>query len=77
MFYESNNGGSDKSSMTFSLDAHLNPGVNVITVVARESEDTATRHTMIVRRDGPNGEVLPTPKTELFGADWEFTDGAP
>ncbi len=77
VFYESNNGGSDKSSMNFALDANLNPGVNVITVVARESEDTATRHTMIVRRDGPNGEVLPTPKTELFGADWEFTDGEP
>ena len=45
--------------------------------VAPCAPDTATRHTMIVRRDGPNGEVLPTPKTELFGADWEFTDGAP
>lgn len=77
VFYKSNNGGSDKSEMDFAIDAELNPGVNVITVVARESEDTSTRHTMIVRRDGPNGEALPTPKSELFGADWEFTDGAP
>lgn len=77
VFYKSNNGGSEKSGMEFALDAELSPGVNVITVVARESEDTATRHTMIVRRDGPNGEALPTPKSELFGADWEFTDAAP
>jgi carboxyl-terminal processing protease len=47
--------------------------VNVITVVARESEDTASRYTMIVRRDGPNGEALPTPKVELFGEDWSFS----
>jgi carboxyl-terminal processing protease len=51
----------------------LNPGVNVINVVARESEDTATRRTIVVRRDGPNGESLPTPKAELLGYDWEFT----
>jgi hypothetical protein len=30
---------------------------------------------MIVRRDGPGGEPLPTPKSELFGADWEFVPG--
>ena len=46
---------------------------NVITVVARESEDTLSRYTMIVRRDGPNGEALPTPKMELFGEDWQFS----
>jgi hypothetical protein len=27
----------------------------------------------VVRRDGPNGESLPTPKAELLGYDWEFT----
>jgi carboxyl-terminal processing protease len=73
VFYKSNKGASDKSALEFSLDAELTPGVNVITVVARESEDTASRYTMIVRRDGPNGEALPTPKAELFGEDWQFT----
>jgi carboxyl-terminal processing protease len=73
VFYKSNKGAKDKSSLEFSLDAELTPGVNVITVVARESEDTASRYTMIVRRDGPNGEALPTPKAELFGEDWQFT----
>ena len=61
--------------MTFKVTAELQPGVNMITVVARENEDTATRHTMVVRRDGPNGEPLPTPKTDVFGSDWEFIQG--
>jgi len=45
-------------------DTELQPGINVITVVARESDDSATRTTMIVRRDGPNGEPLTSPKGE-------------
>jgi carboxyl-terminal processing protease len=49
--------------------------MNVITVVARENEDTATRHTMVVRRDGPNGEPLPTPKAETLGEDWDLGGG--
>jgi hypothetical protein len=49
--------------------------VNVITVVARENEDTATRHTMVVRRDGPKGEPLPTPKAEMMGEDWDLGSG--
>jgi carboxyl-terminal processing protease len=72
VFYQSNRKAADGRRLLFSLDAELNPGINVITVVARESEDTATRYTMVVRRDGPNGEPLPTPKSELFGEDWEF-----
>jgi carboxyl-terminal processing protease len=32
--------------------------------VARENMDTVSRKTFIVRRDGPNGELLPTPKTD-------------
>ena len=62
------------SEMRFSLDAELNPGINVITVVARESADVAARHRVVVRKDGPNGEILPTPKNEMFGEDWEFGD---
>jgi carboxyl-terminal processing protease len=41
----------------------------VITVVARESEDTTSRYTMIVRRDGPNGEALKTTRGEALGDD--------
>jgi len=61
--------------MKFTFDAPLKAGVNVITVVARENEDVATRHRIVVRKDGPNGEILPTPTNDLFGEDWEF--GAP
>ncbi len=72
VFYQSNRKGSDKKKLDISFEAALNPGVNVVTVVTRENEDTATRRTLIVRRDGKKGEALPTPKSEEFGADWEF-----
>ncbi|MBX3183258.1 MAG: PDZ domain-containing protein [Polyangiaceae bacterium] len=72
VFYQSNKNASDPRKMRFEYDVKLQPGVNVITVVSRENEDTATRKTLVVRRDGPNGEALPTPKRRQFGADWEF-----
>jgi carboxyl-terminal processing protease len=58
--------------MKFSLDAPLKSGVNVITVVARENRDVVSRHRIVVRKDGKNGEILPTPKNDMFGEDWEF-----
>ena len=73
VFYESSPKGTKRDRLGFKFEAKLGPGTNVITVVARENEDTATRYTRIVRRDGPQGEVLPTPERELFGADWEFS----
>jgi carboxyl-terminal processing protease len=72
VFYKSSPKSTKGDKLSFRFDAKLKPGVNVITVVAREDEDTATRYTRIVRRDGPKGEALPTPKQELFGADWVF-----
>ena len=75
VFYQSNRKSTDQKRLKFSLDAQLNPGINVISVVTRETEDTATRQTMVVRRDGPSGEPLPTPKDELFGNGWEFESG--
>src|SRR5690606_33742849 len=72
VFYQSNRNGSDKTTMAFDQELKLKPGVNVVTVVARENEEVATAHTLVVRRDGPNGEALPTPKREVFGADWKF-----
>jgi carboxyl-terminal processing protease len=74
IFYQSNRKASDPTKLKFAFDAELGPGVNVITVVARENEDTATRSTMIVRRDGPNGEPLPTPKPDA-SEDWSVGDG--
>jgi carboxyl-terminal processing protease len=64
VFYHSNRNGADAKRMPFDLSVPLRPGVNVVTVVARENVDTVGRKTFIVRRDGPNGEILQTPKTE-------------
>jgi carboxyl-terminal processing protease len=64
VFYRSNRNGADPKRMTFEASIPLRPGVNAITVVARENPDTVGRKTLIVRRDGPNGEILQTPKTE-------------
>jgi carboxyl-terminal processing protease len=64
VFYRSNRNGPDIKRMAFDADLPLRPGVNVVTVVARENPDTTSRKTYIVRRDGPNGELLATPKTD-------------
>jgi carboxyl-terminal processing protease len=74
VFYMSNRKASDPKRLQFSFDAELSPGVNIITAVARENEDVATAQTLVVRRDGPNGEALTTPKRDSFGADWEFEE---
>ncbi len=74
VFYKSNRKSSDPKTLQFSFDAELSPGINVITVVAREDEDVATGQTLVVRRDGPDGEALATPKREAFGEDWDFGD---
>jgi carboxyl-terminal processing protease len=64
VFYRSNRNGADLKKMGFEADLPLRPGVNVVTIMARENPDTLGRKTFIVRRDGPNGELLPTPKTD-------------
>ncbi len=62
LYYQSNRNGSDPNHATFSFDAPLQPGVNMITVVARESPDTTTSRTAVVRRDAADGGILKTPK---------------
>jgi len=64
VFYRSNRNGADPKRMDFDADLPLRPGVNVVTLVARENPDTTTHRTFIIRRDGPGGELLQTPKTE-------------
>ena len=64
VYYRSNRNGADPKRMAFDADVPLRPGVNVVTVVGRENPDTQTRRTFVVRRDGPTGELLQTPKTE-------------
>jgi hypothetical protein len=31
-----------------------------------------SRKTIVVRKDGPNGEALATPKRRQLGEDWDF-----
>ena len=64
VFYRSNRNGQDPKRMMFDAQVPLRPGVNIITVVARENPDTVGRKTLIIRKDGPQGELLQTPKTE-------------
>ncbi len=62
LYYQSNRQGTDPKRASFEFEAPLRPGVNHITVVARENSDTTTRRTVVVRRDGADGSILKTPK---------------
>jgi carboxyl-terminal processing protease len=64
VFYRSNRNGQDAKRMPFEADLPLRPGVNIVTIVARENPDTTSHKTFIIRRDGTNGELLQTPKTD-------------
>ncbi len=64
VFYQSNRNGADPKSLTFSADLPLRPGVNLVNVIARENPDTVGHKTFVIRRDGKNGELLTTPKTD-------------
>jgi carboxyl-terminal processing protease len=64
VFYRSNRTGANPKKLLFDADLPLRPGVNVVTVVARENPETQTRRTFVVRRDGASGELLATPKTD-------------
>lgn len=72
VLYQSNAKSNTPSKLSFSQDIKLHPGINVVTVVARENKDVVTAQTIVVRRDGAGGEALPTPKRQVFGADWVF-----
>ena len=77
LYYKSNRDGADPKKAAFEFDAPLRPGVNVITVVARENPDTTTRRTLVVRKDGPDGSILKTPKTDDPVAEWLGEAGLP
>jgi carboxyl-terminal processing protease len=64
VFYQSNRGASDPTKQKFEASLPLRPGINFVTVVARESNDVASHKSFIVRRDGPDGRLLDTPKSD-------------
>jgi carboxyl-terminal processing protease len=66
-FYQAN--GTDAATQAFELEVPLRPGVNVVNVIARESPDSTTRKTLVIRRDSESGALLRTPKGEN-AEDW-------
>ena len=70
LFYKSNRDGTDPKKAAIEFDAPLRPGVNLITVVARQTPDTTTRRTLVVRKDGPDGSLLTAPKSDDPVDEW-------
>jgi carboxyl-terminal processing protease len=75
LYYKSNRDGADPKKTSFEFDAPLRPGVNLITVVARETPDTTSRRVIAVRKDGADGSILKTPKTDDPINDGAVIDG--
>lgn len=71
VFYRAS-AGETVRELPFDASVPLHPGMNYLTVVVRESAVTTTQRTLVIRRDGPNGELLETPR---FDDDW-FALGA-
>jgi carboxyl-terminal processing protease len=64
IFYKSNKSSGDLKRETFDVDVPLRPGMNYVSVWARENADTVQRRVFVIRRDGPAGELLDTPKSD-------------
>jgi carboxyl-terminal processing protease len=65
VWYRSNRNGADPKKLALDADLPLRPGVNVVNIYARQSaDDGLARKTFVIRKDGPNGELLATPKTD-------------
>ncbi len=62
VYYQSNRDAADRQHLTFESALPLRPGANIVAVVAREDDDVVARRVYVVRRDGPNGELLATPR---------------
>jgi carboxyl-terminal processing protease len=75
LYYKSNRDGADPKKATIDFDAPLRPGVNLVTVVARETPDTTTRRVLVIRKDGADGSILKTPKSDDPVSDGGGDDG--
>jgi carboxyl-terminal processing protease len=60
---------SKAKTQSFEFEIPLRPGVNVVTVFARESAEATTRRTLVIRRDSESGALMKTPKGEN-AEDW-------
>jgi carboxyl-terminal processing protease len=62
VFYQSNRDGQNPREVTFDAHVPLGPGINYVVVVARENDQSISRRSFVVRRDGPDGSILETPE---------------
>lgn len=78
VFFSSTRGQQDRTRAAFDTAIPLHGGINYITVFARESDEVVSRKLIVVRRDGPDGALMPTPRwdDEVFG-NVPGTDGPP
>lgn len=72
--YRSNRNGADARSIALDADLPLRPGSNLVTVVAREDNDTIARRAFVIRRDSPAGELMATPRLGQADHDEEDDD---
>jgi carboxyl-terminal processing protease len=72
VFYQSNREAKDPKTVSFDATLPLRPGTNYITVFAREDNEVVSREIFIVRRDGPDGALLETPKAIEIDDVWDF-----
>ena len=71
VFYQSNRDSDSGREASFDATLPLRPGINYVVVVARENDASISRRSFVVRRDGPQGELLETP---THAEEW-FTMG--
>lgn len=64
VFYQSNKDAPDSTRAVFDTRVPLHPGINYVTIVARESDDIVSRRVFVVRRDSPDGSLMKTPKID-------------
>ncbi len=64
VYYESNQDSTNPRELAFDAEIPVHPGMNAIMVVAREGNDSVTRHFFMVRRDAEDGSLMKTTKFE-------------
>jgi carboxyl-terminal processing protease len=64
VYYESNQGSTNPRELAFDAEIPVHPGMNAIMVVAREDNNSVTRHYFMVRRDAEDGSSMETTKFE-------------
>jgi carboxyl-terminal processing protease len=76
VFYQSNRGATQPREARFEATVPLRPGINYVVVFARESDESISRRTFVVRRDGPDGSLLETPRMTDEWFHFGVEDGA-